>query len=89
MPRIGVACGLLLGVVVGACLDTPADLCHQQAIAGLGCCPFCDEECEVPREEIEKTCGALADLDELDEEDAPPAPSDTQPPPEPRLPSPR
>jgi hypothetical protein len=69
--------GLLLAGGLAACASPEAQ-CHQRAIALLGCCPFCDANCDVSKDPDAKFAedACLADLAEQQQENQPPAGSE-------------
>ncbi len=70
VPRILVRLGLLLLIGgAGSCI-TGEGACHRRAIAALGCCPGCDENCEVSKspEAMLALDECLADLAERRQE---------------------
>lgn len=74
LARLGV---LLLAGAAGSCVSGEAE-CHRRATAMLGCCPFCDENCNVSKNAdarfAEDAC--LADLAEQRQEAPPDVTSD-------------
>jgi hypothetical protein len=62
LARVGL---LLLAGSAGSCISGEAE-CHRRAMAMLGCCPFCDENCDVSKNADAKFAedACLADLAE-------------------------
>ncbi len=50
-----------LVAVAASCLLSAEHACHQRVLAAHGCCPFCQDDCEVSEELLERECGADAD----------------------------
>ena len=57
--RLAPTSGAVMCLAAATCLMTPQDVCHERAMAELGCCPLCFDDCSVSQEEIERMCGEL------------------------------